>query len=44
LHCPIRLPHHPTLEIQPVYRPTGGSVDANHIALPGRKWIVFGVR
>ena len=44
VHCPIRLPHHPTLEIQPVYRPTGGSVDANHIALPGRKWIVFGVR
>ncbi len=44
VHSPLRLPHHRAPEIQPVYRSTGGDVDARHIVLPGRKWLVFSVR
>jgi hypothetical protein len=42
--CPVKFPHHPTPVIKPIYAPIGGSVDPSHIVLPGRKWIVFGVR
>jgi hypothetical protein len=43
VHSPLRLPHHRAPEIQHVYRPTGGDVDARHIVLPGRKWLVFSI-
>lgn len=44
VRCPIKFPHHPTADVQPIYVPLGGSVDPTHIVLPARKWLVFGVR
>ncbi len=44
IHAPIRFPHHTAPDITPIYVPFGGSVSANHIVLPPRSWIVFGVK
>ena len=43
IHTPLRLPHHSTPRITPVYVPFGGSVAVDRIVLPPRSWIVFGV-
>ena len=44
VHSPLRFPHHQASEIQTVYRPIGGAVEARHIVLPARKWLVFGIK
>ncbi|MCH7728627.1 MAG: hypothetical protein IH991_19405, partial [Planctomycetes bacterium] len=43
IHAPLRLPHHSAPSITPIYVPFGGSVSVDHIVLPPRSWIVFGV-
>jgi hypothetical protein len=44
IHTPLRLPHHSAASITPIYVPFGGSVSVDHIVLPPRSWIVFGVK
>ena len=44
IHTPLRLPHHSAAGITPIYVPFGGSVSVDHIVLPPRSWIVFGVK
>jgi hypothetical protein len=44
VHSPLRLPHHRASDIQSIFRPTGGAVDARRIVLPPRRWLVFGIR
>jgi len=44
IRTPLRLPHHDAPRITPIYVPAGGSVGADHLTLPARRWIAFGVK
>jgi hypothetical protein len=43
VHCPLHFPHHGSPQVTPIYIPFAGSIAADHVVLPPRSWVVFGV-
>jgi len=44
IHSTLRLPHHSSPHLTPIYVPFGGVIGTDRVVLPPRSWVVFGVK